>query len=155
MNAFQLIYGYSVAKKYENTHRLRVEKVSNFSALRYGWGAMYGSSEHSKEYEAYAQAALQLPEIGGYPLNIYGWSFVPYAGAELGLGYHERYLEKSKVKIHKYEGKSKFSRDTLVVRYLAGVDIPFSQNLAVKLQASKQTTMEKSIEFNLGASLLF
>lgn len=54
-----------------------------------------------------------------------------------------------------YEGKSKFSRDTLVVRYLAGVDIPFSQNLAVKLQASKQTTMEKSIEFNLGASLLF
>ena len=116
---------------------------------------MYGSSEHSKEYEAYAQAALQLPEIGGYPLNIYGWSFVPYAGAELGLGYHERYLEKSKVKIHKYEGKSKFSRDTLVVRYLAGVDIPFSQNLAVKLQASKQTTMEKSIEFNLGASLLF
>lgn len=155
LNAWQLLYGYSTANNYENTHRLRLEKVNNFSALRYGWGAMYGSSENSSEYEAYAQIALQLPEIGGYPLNIYGWSFVPYGGAELGLGYHERYHEKNKVKTHKFEDKSKFSRDTLVVRYLVGLDIPVSQHLAIKFQASKQTSMEKSIEFNLGASILF
>ena len=149
LNAWQVLYGYSVANNYENTHRLRLENVKNFKALRYGLGIMYGSSENSKEYEAYAQAAVQLPEFGGYPLNIYGWSFVPYAGAELGLGYHERYNLNSKIKV------DKFSRDTLVVRYLVGVDIPISNDLAIKLQTSKQTSMEKSLEFNAGVSMRF
>ncbi|GLR64798.1 hypothetical protein [Marinospirillum insulare] len=153
LNALQLIYGYSVASKYENTHRLRLEAIKNFSAIRYGLGVMYGSSTDSQEYEIYAQAALQLPEFGGHPLSIYGWSFVPYAGAELGLGYHERYHEKLKTKTHKFASSSEFSRDKLVVRYLAGLDIPVSKELAVKLQASKQTSMEKSIEFSLGISM--
>lgn len=155
LDAWQILYGYSAANNYENTHRLRLEKIKNFKALRYGWGVMYGSSENSKEYEAYAQAALQLPEVGGYPLSIYGWSFIPYAGAELGLGYHQRYNENDKTKIHKFAANSEFSRDRLVVRMLVGLDIPLSKDLAIKLQASKQTSMEKSLEFNLGASMRF
>lgn len=155
LNAFQLLYGYSFANNYENTHRLRLERVKNFSALRYGWGLMYGSAKNSQEYEAYAQLALQLPELGGHPLNVYGWSFVPYAGAELGLGYHERYHEKSKSKTHKFASSSEFSRDKLVIRFLAGLDLPLSNDLAVKLQASKQTSMEKSLEFNLGMGMRF
>lgn len=155
LDAWQILYGYSAANNYENTHRLRLEKIKNFKALRYGWGVMYGSSENSKEYEAYAQAALQLPEVGGYPLSIYGWSFIPYAGAELGLGHHQRYNENDKAKTHKFAASSEFSRDKLVVRMLVGLDIPLSKDLAVKLQASKQTSMEKSLEFNLGASMRF
>lgn len=96
-----------------------------------------------------------MPEVGGYPLSIYGWSFIPYAGAELGLGHHERYNENDKAKTHKFAASSEFSRDKLVVRMLAGLDIPLSKDLAVKLQASKQTSMEKSLEFNLGASMRF
>lgn len=153
LNAWQLIYGYGIASDYENTHRFRLENVKNFSALRYGWGVMYGRAANSSEYEVYGQAALQLPEIGGHPLGIFGWSFVPYAGAELGLGYHKRYHEKAKLKVHEY--KDKFSHDKLIVRYLGGIDLPLSQNLAVKFQASKQATMEKSLELNFGISLLY
>lgn len=153
LNAWQLLYGYGIASDYENTHRFRLEKVQNLGALRYGLGVMYGTAADSNEYEAYGQLALQLPEIGGQPLSVFGWSFVPYAGLELGLGYHERYHEDLQLKVSKYEDK--FSQDRLVVRFLGGLDLPLSQHLALKLQASKQTTMEKSLELNLGMSLLF
>lgn len=156
LNQYNVMYAYSYADDYDAMHRIKLENIKSKGALRYGYGALFGKgSDSAREYETYLQAALQLTHLGSVPLHVANWVVIPYVGAEVGVGYHDRIHSKSDLKVHIYGDKEKFSQDYLSLKYLAGADLPINKNFSLKLQMSKNIRNAKDVEAAAGIAMQF
>ena len=144
----ELLYSFGYLKKDENkylkdSHNFAINFLEHRRFFRFGYGAMFGADEirgkpNLKLFELYYQLAIQFSSFGDndLPLRIGKFfSFIPYAGVEFGIGYHE-YLYKEDLKVYQYprsndedakkipEDYDKFNwkRDFLVVRPIIGID---------------------------------
>ncbi|MCG5547311.1 hypothetical protein [Halorhodospira halochloris] len=149
---YRLLVGYSYEDDLEDAYRVRLEQSTGRGAVRYGYGVSYGWND-ATEIGFYAQAALQLAQWGGKPLHLTPkFGFIPYAGLELGLAYHER-EDSDGSSVDSYG--SDWHDDYVLFRYIAGLDIPVDEYLGFSLQIAKATTMEESWESSFGLTIAF
>lgn len=149
---YRLLAGYSNVDELEKAYRMRLEKSNGRGAIRYGYGFSYGW-DNATEVDVYVQTALQLARLGGKPLHLTPqFGFIPYAGIELGLAYHER-EDSDGNEVDDYG--TDFQDDHVMFRYIAGIDFPIDEYLGISMQIAKATTMEESWEGSLGLTITF
>jgi hypothetical protein len=172
-NRLEFLYSYGDAmknKKYnKDTHNFQFHQLTHTRFFRYGYGFLWGADDLSipetKVMEAYYLFAVQFTSFGAseLPLRLFNsLSFIPYIGAEVGLGYHEFRDEKGE-KEYKYfiddeereEDEWKFKRDTLVVKPIVGIDFILSKGFAFKIFAERDLFIDERFFVGTGLSVQF
>jgi len=174
----EFLYSYGYVEKNnqfrKDTHNISFNMLTHKRFFRYGYGGLFGSDNLSdssvKLIELYYQVAVQFSSFGdnNLPLRIGKYlSFIPYAGLEFGVGYHEYTYEDNKIYQYpkagdedaenNYEDYDAFNwkRDLLLVRPIIGVDFILSKGFALKLFGSKSLFIDGRWNIGTGLSVEF
>lgn len=150
-------------KDLHNIHKVTLAGYKNFRFLRMGLGAAYGradATEDSLTMEAYISFLFQLSALGAQerPLHFFGlFPIIPFAGLDIGAGYHDIHHEKLGKSIHNFPRPTSPDpednlRDHGLLRATGGLQIPINKHVGLKFLYGKNFYMEKASEF--GASLV-
>lgn len=172
----EILYSYGYVSKdneyHKDTHNIAIHKLTHKRFFRYGYGLLYGVDELNapdvKVAEIYYLFAVQFTSFGSndLPLRIGGVSFIPYAGLELGIGYHEFKYNEEKIYSYPREDDDdadrspedydwSFRRDSLVLKPVVGVDIILSRGFALKLYGERNIYIDNRWFFGTGLSIEF
>jgi hypothetical protein len=170
----EFLYSYGTSSRdrdyNKDTHNFALNKITHKKYFRYGYGLLWGaddlSAPETKVAEFYYLLAIQFTSFGSneLPLRIANSvSFIPYLGAEIGVGYHQ-YRDENGDKVYKYptnddlendKDEWKFGRDTLVVKPIFGIDFIISKGFAFKIFAEKNLFISERTYFGTGLSVQF
>lgn len=176
-NRLEFLYSYGYVTKDQDykkdTHNFEINFLTHKRFFRYGYGAMFGAnkttSPDTKVAEIYYILAVQFSSFGenNLPLRIgKTFSFIPYLGVEMGVGYHEFRYKDEKIISYPREGDDdaekspedwdwSFRRDALVVKPIIGIDFILSRGFAFKIFAERNIYIDERWFFGTGLSVEF
>lgn len=173
----EFLYSYGYVEKSnefrKDTHNISFNMLNHKRFFRYGYGGLFGidnlSNPDVKVMELYYLVAVQFSSFGEneLPLRIAKTlSFIPYAGIEFGIGYHEFKFQDSKIFQYPRDGDEDannnptdynwdWKRDSLVLKPIIGVDFILSKGFALKIFWEKNLFIDGRWFFGTGLSVEF
>ena len=172
----EILYSYGHVSQdshyWKDTHNITIQKLTHKRFFRYGYGALYGvddlNSHDMMVAELYYAFAVQFTSFGDndLPLRIGKFSFIPYGGINVGIGYHEYKYNGKKIYSYPREGDDdaeklppdydwNFKRDFFVLKPVLGVDIILSRGFALKFYGEKDIYIDTRWFFGTGLSIEF
>jgi hypothetical protein len=125
------------------------DRVSGIGWLRHGLGGLWGRAGDNLAAEIYYSLIIQGTSFGSKerPPMLGSLAYVPFAGIQAGVGYHE-YLMADKTKITSTDNGASLA----VLKYIVGVDVPLGKDFAIQISGGYSQFFDKSVFINAGMS---
>ncbi|HLE12535.1 MAG: hypothetical protein A2504_03640 [Bdellovibrionales bacterium RIFOXYD12_FULL_39_22] len=139
----------------ENYHNFNVNLLKRKNAVLHGSGVSYGTAQNTFVIEGvYNLYAAVTDVIKTFPV-------VPYAGMQLGIGYHQ-FTGADKKDYHEFEPADSDFNDFeqilynfIVARFVGGVLIGINEDIGANIFIAKNLTMDRDLGIGGGLNLKF